>query len=161
MRAIFAIGLTLVFVAALDHLSAAQEKKETEKPLQFSGEDFPIQKPEAMRDKEEDVKRKIDACKTKYEGKLVRAVGMVVKRPGPKDEPPVYTLTISCVVQRDKKYFNFFQDVDVIPGKAAPELNQQPRAGLIAEIVGQGHIDARGRLVLKDARVLSTSTPPG
>lgn len=142
-----------------------QEKKDDpakEEVVVLKPKDFPIRVgPEIVKDKEEDAKRKEDACRKKYDGKLVKVVSIVTAKPAKKDGPQVYTLHIAYAVKRGNQFLPASMEIDFIPAKASPELHQPSRSGLIAEVVGRCHMDAKGRLLLKDAKVLGTSIPPG
>ena len=141
-----------------------EDKKEPakEEVVALKTEDFPIRAgSEIVKDKEEDAKRKEEACRKKYHGKLVKVVSIVSKRASEKDNPQVYTLQIAYAVKRGDQFLSVSMDIDFIPAKASPELHQPSRSGLIAEVVGRCHMDAKGHLLLKDAKVLSTSIPPG
>ena len=141
-----------------------QEKKDPvkEEVVVLKTEDFPIRVgPEIVKDKEEDAKRKEEACRKKYHGKLVKVVSIVSKRAAEKDNPQVYTLQISYAVKRGNQFLSASMEIDFIPAKASPELHQPSRSGLIAEVVGRCHMDDKGRLLLKDAKVLGTGVPPG
>jgi len=164
MRRLFWISLVLGLAALNLAPRAGRAQKEADKePLVVvKGEDFPIREgPEGLRDTKDEIKRKLEACKAKYQDKQVKVVGLVFKRPGAKDTPQLYTLRLTFPVKRRKQYFSGSQDVDVIPAKPAPELHQPSRSGLIAAVVGRGHVSAEGRLLLKEARVLATNIPPG
>jgi hypothetical protein len=141
-----------------------QEKKgpAKEEVVIFNAEDCPIRVgPEIVKDKVEDAKRKEAACRKKYHEKLVKVTSIVSARPAEKDKLQVYTLRITYAVERGNQFHSVSMDIDFIPAKASPELNQPSRSGLIAEVVGRCHVDAKGRLLLKEAKVLGTSVPPG
>ena len=140
------------------------DKKDTAKDeiVVLDPNDFPIRVgPEIAKDKEDDAKRKEAACRKKYDGKLVKVASPIGARPAAKDNPQVYTLRITYAVKRGKEFYPAEMQVDFIPAKASPELKKESRSGLIAEVVGRCHMDAKGRLLLKNAKVLGTNVPPG
>jgi hypothetical protein len=160
--------LTVALVAFLGLAFAGglpgQEKKEPAKDevVALDVHDFPIRVgPEAVKDKDEDAKRKDAACRKKYHEKQVKFAGIVAARPAANDKEQRYTLRLTYAVMGGNQFHSVTMDIDVIPAKASPELNKQSKSGLIAEVVGRCEIDAKGRLLLKDAKVMGTSVPPG
>ena len=163
MKPSFVALVAFLGVFLADNLPG-QDKKEPakEEVVVLKTEDFPIRVgSEIVKDKEEDAKRKEEACRKKYHGKLVKATSIVTAKPAEKDKPQVYTLRIAYAVKRGDQFLSVSMDIDFIPAKASPELHQPSRSGLIAEVVGRCDMDAKGRLLLKDAKVLGTSIPPG
>ena len=160
MRKILAIAMSLASLYFGVVPGTGQEKKEA--IIMLRAEDFPIRTgAEILKDNEKVAREKEEACRTKYHGKLVKVVSIVSKKAAPKDNPQIYTLHIAYAVKRGKEFLSATLEIDFIPAKASPELHQESRSGLIAEVVGRAHLDAKGRLLLKDAKVLSTSVPPG
>jgi len=158
------LALGLAFLGLCTLSGTGQEKKEPakEEVVVLKAADFPIRVgADIIKDNEKDAQQKEDACRMKYHGKLVKVVSIVSKRATEKDDPQVYTLHIAYAVKRGKQFLPASLEIDFIPAKASPELHQPSRSGLLAEVVGRAHMDAKGRLLLKDARVLSTSVPPG
>ena len=102
------MALTAFFGVFLASGLPGQEKKDgpaKEEVVVLKTEDFPIRVgAEIVKDKEEDAKRKEEACRKKYHGKLVKVVSIVSKRAAEKDNPKVYTLQIAYAVKRGNQF---------------------------------------------------------
>jgi hypothetical protein len=152
----------MVLAGAVALPGGAQEKKGEgkETPLMFEPVDFP-QYGGRSPDTEQGAKQKAKASKAKYDGKLVKVGGILHARGDAKGKKP-YTIRVTFPLKRPMQDLaSVFVDVDFRLKGAAPELKQTPKAGLIVVVVGRASVDAKGRLSLKDAKVLLTNTPPG
>ena len=160
MRTLF-LGLLIAGLACAG-VAPAQDKtepaKEKEKAVKLEFADFP---PDGEVFTEEDLARRFKACKDKYDGKLVRVGAILVKKPDEKQKVPTYTLRVTGFTLVGKKPIPGHVDVDFVTEKPAPELDQKSRSGLIVSVEGRATFEPSGRLLIKDARVLGTSIPPG
>jgi hypothetical protein len=163
MRPMLPIAAALLLTAAALPAGVGLDKKSlTEKSILFDPADFPIRSG-PLADSEEAAKRKDAACRAKYDGKTVRAVGFLVRaKVDPAGKRSGYTLLAVYADVRDKDYPRPVQlEVDFATPAPVAALRQKPEAGLIVTVVGTAKIDAKGRLLIDSATVLDTNSPPG
>jgi hypothetical protein len=160
MRMLCLALLTVALAWASFVPAPAQDKQEPgqEKAVKLDLADFP--RVGVVLTKEE-LARKLQACKAKYEGKLVRVGGYLFKKADARQKVPVNTLRVTGFYLVEKRPIATHVDIDFVTARPAPELNQPSRSGLIVDVVGRATFTPSGRLLLKGTRVLSASIPPG